>query len=593
MLESYNLKIYLKENKKIVSCFLAAFVILSLLFVPAIQDFLVSLLVPVLKRDGEWIKEKTCKFAYRPLLFFIVISSALFYFHSSLLANTREFKPDVDKKYSNCKIILFSFFVSATILLICSACSFLYAWNDWVDSNIFLTMGKSVLHGKVLYKDLYEQKGPILYFMHTFAYLITGNNFHGVYFWQILATTFFMFFSYKILMLFSDRKVLFLFPILAAFIYSSHNFKFGDCAEEFCIPFMMCAFYISSKVLSRKTLFTNWDVFVVGICAGCVCLIKFTICGFFIGWIIVPVIYYKTLGRLNELPQKILSFIGGIVVTFIPVLIYFVINNAVADFFNVYFFDNLLFARKTGGSIIRNEISSLLAFVHKNLALSFVYFVSTYSVIKTKTNMLFKLNALLLFFVTYFFIAIGGADRYYTVALAPFSIFALLPFSQLLFGANGKEHFVRIKSLSCLIAVVFTFSYLYSYSTYEYTHYIGVKKEEFVPYKFGQIMREYKSNPTMLAYNFLHAEFYNMADIIPNTKVFVRFSSSAPRIQGKQDSYITEGLCDFVITVEDHVDAHNIDLINKNYVLIAEEKDWYTVRPSSSYLYINKKLLEK
>ena len=55
-------------------------------------------------------------------------------------------------------IIFFCFITSFLILLICSKSSPLYPFNDWVDANAFFTMGKGLFNGKVLYKDLFEQK---------------------------------------------------------------------------------------------------------------------------------------------------------------------------------------------------------------------------------------------------------------------------------------------------------------------------------------------------------------------------------------------------------------------------------------------------
>ena len=40
--------------------------------------------------------------------------------------------------------------IAALVLVWCSKSSPLYAFNDWMDANIFFTMGKSMLHGRVL-----------------------------------------------------------------------------------------------------------------------------------------------------------------------------------------------------------------------------------------------------------------------------------------------------------------------------------------------------------------------------------------------------------------------------------------------------------
>ena len=67
-----------------------------------------------------------------------------------------------DKKWVT---ILFCFVVSFIGLMLCSKNSFLYPFNDWVDLNAFFTVGRGIKHGMIPYLDLFEQKGPIIYFL--------------------------------------------------------------------------------------------------------------------------------------------------------------------------------------------------------------------------------------------------------------------------------------------------------------------------------------------------------------------------------------------------------------------------------------------
>ena len=91
---------------------------------------------------------------------------------------------------------VFSLLVSFAVLLICSKNSFLYPLNDWVDVNCFFTVGRGITHGMVPYLDLYDQKGPILYFVYALAALISESSFLGVFFFWL---------SYKFWMLGASR----------------------------------------------------------------------------------------------------------------------------------------------------------------------------------------------------------------------------------------------------------------------------------------------------------------------------------------------------------------------------------------------------
>ena len=79
------------------------------------------------------------------------------------------------------RLFLFSFAVAFLVITVCSRSSFLYPINDWVDSQCFFTTGRAMFNGSVLYRDIYEQKGPLLYFVHGLAGLVSETNFIGVY----------------------------------------------------------------------------------------------------------------------------------------------------------------------------------------------------------------------------------------------------------------------------------------------------------------------------------------------------------------------------------------------------------------------------
>ena len=84
------------------------------------------------------------------------------------------------EKKNPCKL-LFAFLLSFLFITICSKNSFLYPMNDWGDVNCFFIVGRSLLDGKVLYRDIYDQKGPILYFIYALLSSISSTSFFAVY----------------------------------------------------------------------------------------------------------------------------------------------------------------------------------------------------------------------------------------------------------------------------------------------------------------------------------------------------------------------------------------------------------------------------
>ena len=89
--------------------------------------------------------------------------------------------------------LVYSLAAAFITLLICSKSSPLYPVNDWVDANTYLTVGRGMLHGMVPYRDLYEQKGPLLYMLHAGAAAVTEKSFLGVFIIEVIACTAFLY----------------------------------------------------------------------------------------------------------------------------------------------------------------------------------------------------------------------------------------------------------------------------------------------------------------------------------------------------------------------------------------------------------------
>lgn len=126
----------------------------------------------------------------------------------------------------NIKDIACCFLIVLLVLGICTKSSPLYPINDWDDSNGFLTAARMLKNGKIIYKDLFEHKGPLLHFIHVVAVTISANSFFGVFILELIAGTIFIYICYKILELYKiNNKWLFLI-IVTAFTYSAVSFRF-------------------------------------------------------------------------------------------------------------------------------------------------------------------------------------------------------------------------------------------------------------------------------------------------------------------------------------------------------------------------------
>ncbi len=268
--------------------------------------------------------------------------------------------------------MLWCFAGAVLIMTICSRSSFLYVYNLWDDANSYFTMGKCIFRGFVPYRDLFDQKGIMLYFIYGFASLISATTFRGVYVMEIIAAYFSLLALFKIARLFlrRDLSAYLITPLAGAVIYSPKNFYWGGSAEEFLFPFVMWGLYISVKYFRTeypKPMNYN-SVLLGGIFAGCVLNIKFNSLGFFFAFMMM-VFFADIIGerRIVEAFSSCFIFIGGMLFSTLPWIIYFGLNGAIGDWIYVYIYKNVFEYSK---SITPSERGALFYDIIKNHALN-------------------------------------------------------------------------------------------------------------------------------------------------------------------------------------------------------------------------------
>ena len=92
----------------------------------------------------------------------------------------KRLKWDHQKQESLC-IFLYFIVAAVTVLLLATRSSFLYPCNNWDDANSYFSVGKAIFNGKLPYREVFDQKGILLYFLYGFPYHICRSFRDGMY----------------------------------------------------------------------------------------------------------------------------------------------------------------------------------------------------------------------------------------------------------------------------------------------------------------------------------------------------------------------------------------------------------------------------
>jgi len=493
----------------------------------------------------------------------------------------------------------FCLFISLLYLLIGTKSSPFYPLNDWVDANAFFTMGKGMMNGKVIYRDLFEQKGPLLYFIYGLASLFSAKTFIGAFIIEVVSFSFFLFYSYKSLLLFMDYKyALISLPVMTAFIINLICFAQGGSAEELCLPLLAISLFQLLNVLKNKaskpvalsTFFWN------GIIGGSILWIKYSMLGFWIGWVIAIFLYMVPRKYFGQYVKGVLFFSVGIVFVTLPWVIYFGINNSISDWIKTYFIINLS-SYSDGVSFLSRlnvPLSNIAYQIYKNpvfggiLWLGIIVFISFTKFIHSRIS-----RVSLFLCVLFLVMGIYGGELgyiYYYLILTPLFIFGLVVFQDLIKERVSKP--LSIKSTAIMISVVILATFMMTLQINENTHDLFLNKEELVQYKFADIINR-TGNPSLLNYGSLDMGFYTTTGIIPNVRFFESQNIATSRFSlyvEEQNRYIKEQVVQFVVLrqpVDDYPSKLDIPFLYENYKMIATERQSDENRDYYYYLFKN------
>lgn len=240
--------------------------------------------------------------------------------------------------------------IAALVLVWCSKSSPLYAFNDWMDANIFFTMGKSMLHGRVLYRDVFDHKGPVLYLLYGLAACVDNTGFGGVLLLETAAFAAFLWLGLRSAEVICGRALHPAWTALpAAAVAASRAFSHGGSAEELLLPLLAAALFGAVSTLRASRPMPLRRVVLHGFLAGCALWLKYTVLGFYLVWAVLLAVLYLRRGWRGPLGRAIGAYLGGMALATLPWVVYFGVQGALGDWFTCYFYDNLFLYKGEGG----------------------------------------------------------------------------------------------------------------------------------------------------------------------------------------------------------------------------------------------------
>lgn len=404
----------------------------------------------------------------------------------------------------------------------------IFMTNQWDDTNVTFTMARAWLNGSWPYRDLFEQRGPVLYMLYALAATISSSNFLGLFLVEMVLAVF----SYIILVKISrlvgfSERLSFLIALLSfAVFYGSNVFGYGGSPEELAAPIVFLFFYNVMRAFKANQLPTWWTIVGNGVLFAVVFWLKYSLVGYFIGYYVIYGLYLLVHQRSNFIRLLLGSLLGFVSFSAV-IMLWFAANNALSALIKVYFvqnltiygsslpfFSKLVLVFKLIGNDLFTHPFTLLLLVSQVIILGFV--------LHQRMLVFYVWLGMLLTEIMTVYIS-GNTQWYYLSAIIIF-IAASLP-SILIFGLNKLSGGVLQRCGLPLAIVVGLGAILLGTAGNFNTRnglLVGQTKYQIAQRVFGRYIQKHSktTNPTLIEYNGIDSGFFLYANALPTTRYF-------------------------------------------------------------------------
>ena len=291
------------------------------------------------------------------------------------------------------------------------------------DSSVFLYIAERMAEGKTPYLDMFDHKGPILYWIEYLGVRISGRKYYGVWFLETLNIIVTVALMCKLGKIVACRQSsIYLAVLISIGVCGWKVWQGGNFTEEYALPwitFAACVFFSFFKtgIYSLKQIILLGSSFMVvfllraNMVTVWVSLLPVT------AWLLLKEKRYKDIGRC------FFCFLTGIAVVLIPVLCYAVHMGCFQAMLQDYIIFNFAYTDKTASNI--STLSLMFYFAKVVWPGTVALILSLFSRYK---NQLYWFNAIF-FLVSLFLVTMSGRGYFhYAIVLLPTFAIPLVAF---------------------------------------------------------------------------------------------------------------------------------------------------------------------
>ncbi|MGB7538105.1 MAG: glycosyltransferase family 39 protein [Anaerolineales bacterium] len=218
------------------------------------------------------------------------------------------------------------------------------------DSGAFLYAGWRILNGAVPYRDVWDHKPPVIFFINALGLALADNSRWGVWILEFISLLLASLICIAIL-----KKLLGPLPALAALFLWLFTLVFliqgGNYTTEYALPMQFLALWLVLDI--DKPGFSPWRWFFLGLIGAIAFFTKQTSVGIWIAIIVYWIYQRMASPSKTQVVKELLLLAAGSSVVFAGIGIYFGSQGALSHFWSAAFAYNFSYVSGAGDFISR------------------------------------------------------------------------------------------------------------------------------------------------------------------------------------------------------------------------------------------------
>lgn len=283
------------------------------------------------------------------------------------------------------------------------------------DSGMFQYFGYAMNKGLVIYRDIFDHKGPVIFLINYISVLL-GN--YGLYIVEFIFMYIFLLYGYKLSSLYLKNNKTKLLAVSIMSLLTYYIYDGGNTVEGYAVVFIMISLYIFSKYYIYNYV-SDIEIIVLGICFSLVALIRINMISLWVIFVISIIIELLYTKKFKELLNHIFYFSLGSAIIFLPIIIYLYLNSALYEFFYQSILFNIFYIGDGEGLI------NVIKFFTSKVPILMMILILGIFIGVTKIN---KYIVTIYFSITLTIVSILLSNRpyqHYVIVILPFVLLSL------------------------------------------------------------------------------------------------------------------------------------------------------------------------